>query len=315
MSHRSSYSSLHCARTDGTDCRLPYAPSHIFPLASLITASASYAGGAARSSTLNNNPAVAGAPPVRNIIDMVFLPGFNEPTLALLYAPELTWAGRLENVSSNCLVSLITLATGSAKPGSSATAGTTAVVIATSPSLPHSCLAVHPCPPDLGGTLVITANGILHLEQGGKVIGTPSNTWFGKEWFGIGGRGSNPESTVREGLEGARIVFLANDKALVYCKTGTILQLTMQTSGRSVSSMKLEKVATGVSASCVERIRGSVGRFGEQGYVFVGSEVGESALMSWKVGKVSTGTAAVDDMEVDDFDDEGMSSSLSLPRS
>lgn len=245
---------------------------------------------------------------------MVFLPGFNEPTLALLYAPEPTWAGRLENVSSNCLVSLVTLATGASQPGSSTSGATTAVVIATSPALPHSSLAVYPCPPDLGGTLIVTANGVLHLEQSGKVIGTPANAWFGKEWFGSGGRTTGTtqaETTVREGLEGSRVVFIANDKAIVFCKSGSILELVLQTSGRSVSSMKLDKVAGGTPASCVERIRGSVGRFGEQGYVFVGSEVGESALVSWEIGNAgaSAGTARevlhAEDDEMDLDEDQG----------
>lgn len=270
--------------------RLPYAPSHLLPLASLTSSHASFAG-PSRSSTLNNATSVGGTLPVRNVIDMVFLPGFNEPTLALLYAPEPTWAGRLENASSNCLVSLVTLATGASKPGSSTSGATTAVVIATSPTLPHSSLAVYPCPPALGGTLIVTANGILHLEQSGKVIGTPANAWFGKEWFGSGGRTTGTtqaETSVREGLEGSRVVFVANDKAIVFCKSGSILELKLQTSGRSVSSMKLDKVARGTPASCVERIRGSVGRFGEQGYVFVGSEVGESALVSWEIGNAGT---------------------------
>lgn len=242
---------------------------------------------------------------------MAFLPGFNEPTLAILYAPEPTWTGRLENVNHNCLVSLVTLASGSAKSNSTET---TAVVIATSPALPYSSLAVHPCPPDLGGTLILTANGILHLEQGGKIVGVASNGWFGKDWTGSGAL-KKDEVTVREELEGARVVFIANNKAIVFCKSGSTLELTMQTSGRSVSSMKLQTVGKGVAASCVERIRGSKGRFGENGYVFVGSEVGDSSLLRWEIGAGAVNGAAQivaapapqnDGMDLDD-DDEGES--------
>lgn len=243
---------------------------------------------------------------------MVFLPGFNEPTLAMLYSPELTWNARLENFSNNCLVSLVTLASDSAKAGTSET--TTAVVIATSPALPHSCLAVYPCPPDLGGTLVLTANGILHLEQGGKVVGVASNGWFSKEWTGAGS--SSADETVCEDLEGAKIVFIAHSKAIVSCKSGTVLELALQTSGRTISGMSLTKVGAGVAASCVERIRGSQGRFGEQGYVFVGSEVGESTLLRWDVKSTAVANGAsttiapvveakpLDDMELD-YDEDG----------
>lgn len=243
---------------------------------------------------------------------MVFLPGFNEPTLALLYAPEPTWTGRLENVSSNCLVSLVTLASGPSKSGNSSNStSTTAVVIATSPPLPHSCLAIYPCPPDLGGTLIVTANGLLHLEQGGKLIGVASNAWFDKEWLGRGG--GKGVSTVREALEGVQLVFVENEKALLFCKSGAILELTLTRSGRSIASMKLEKIGSGVPASCVERIRGSVGRFGEQGYAFVGSEVGESSLISWELhgkgssaGVIEPVVSAVDIMDVDDDDGQSL---------
>ena len=47
-------------------------------------------------------------------------------------ASELSWTGRLENVNGNCLVSLVTLATGLDKLGQTETK---AVVIATSPQL------------------------------------------------------------------------------------------------------------------------------------------------------------------------------------
>lgn len=114
------------------------------------------------------------------------------------------------------------------------------------------------------------------------------------------------EASVREALEGARVVFIANNKALVFVKSGLVLELTLVTSGRSVSSMSLRKVGNGVASSCVERIRGSVGRFGEKGYVFVGSEVGESTLLSWEIAAVNSRTQApADDGEMDLDDDEG----------
>ena len=289
--------------------RLPYAPSHLLPLANL-TSSHSFFPAASRSTTLQNINAAA-PPPVRNVIDLVFLPGFNEPTLALLYAPEPSWTARTENVSANCLVSLVTLAANTNASGAES-GETTAILIATSPPLPYSSLSVHPCPPDLGGLLIITANGILHLEQGGKLIGVASNGWFAKDWSGVGGgvakstSGMQSEAapTVREGLEGSKIVFVANDRAIIFCRTGTVLDLELTTSGRSVSSMKLTIVGKSVAGSCVERIRGSRGRFGEEGYVFVGSEVGECSLMSWGIDGVRGGRAAVKVEEEMDLDDE-----------
>ncbi|KAI5476013.1 cleavage and polyadenylation specificity factor subunit 1 [Pseudohyphozyma bogoriensis] len=310
----------------GAVASIPYAASHLLPLSTLTSSHSSFAGPSKSTTLFNPTSASLGPPPVRNVIDMVFLPGFNEPTLALLYAPELTWTGRLENMSNNCLVSLVTLVPDSGKGGAREGGETTAVVIATSPALPHSSLSIHPCPPDLGGVVIVTANGILHLEQGGKVVGTPANGWFGKEWHGPGSRvnavGAG-EATVRQEMEGARVVFIANHKALVYTKTGLVLELALTTSGRSVTSMKLSKAGNGVAASCVERIRGSAGRFGEKGYVFVGSEVGESVLMSWEIA--SAGGAAIQtsawgsagdaggDMDLDDDEDLYGTSEVAKP--
>ena len=241
-------------------------------------------------------------------MDMVFLPGFNEPTLAILYAPEPTWTGRLENVNGNCLVSLVTLAAGSAK--TTDTNETTAVVIATSPQLPYSCLSVHACPPALGGALIVTANGILHFEQGGKLQGVATTGWFSRESGPVGRAvAAKAEPTVKEGLEGSQLVFVANDKAVIFCRSGAVLELVLETSGRTVSSMKIQRAGSGVPASCVERIRGSVGQFGERGYVFVGSEVGEPSLVGWEIGGAGPGAAhgaggsslpVKDEMDLDD---------------
>ncbi|KAK4054607.1 mRNA cleavage and polyadenylation factor subunit [Microbotryomycetes sp. JL221] len=256
---------------------IPYAPSHLIPLASLNANTASSAG-PSKSSTLTNafvNP--SGPPPIRNVIDMVFLPGFNEPTLAILYAPEQTWTGRLENISSNYLVSLVTLASNSDKVTSTET--TTAVVISTSPSLPYSCLSLCACPPDLGGVLILTADGILHLEQGGKLVSAPANGWFVRD-LAMNEPAKIEATSAKEDLEGAQVCFLATNAAAVFCRSGSVLEVVITTSGRSVTALKVRKIGQGVPTSSVERIRG---RFGEHGYLLAASETGESCLCKWNV--------------------------------
>ncbi|KAM0749012.1 hypothetical protein T439DRAFT_382097 [Meredithblackwellia eburnea MCA 4105] len=364
---------------------LPYAPSHLLPLTSLTSSSTHLT--PARSSTLFNtslpsHSASGSAPPVRNISSIVFLPGFTEPTLALLYAPEVTWTGRLENTGgTNFLVSIVTLAsslkdhekdnnnqsiaqsglnntTGAdgagGDPGSvgGSSSPTTAIIISTSPLLPYTSQYIHPCPPEVGGILVVTTNGILHVEQGGKVVGVASNAWFAKDFVGAsatsatasssaaggaggalpglppgigigvgGGSGSMLPSGVgvnsrpgegeqiQEGLEGSSITFVASTKAVVFLRSGSVLELDLTIVGRSVTSLRLRKKGKGVPGSCVERIRGSKGNFGDRGFVFVGSEVGEGALLKWVVGKEGAqghtgGSGTTMAMDVDDDDDD-----------
>ncbi|GAA5985839.1 hypothetical protein JCM10908_006298 [Rhodotorula pacifica] len=290
---------------------IPYAPSHLVPLASLTQPPTAPQG--APNAFLPSTPL-----PIRNIVSMAFLPGFTEPTLAILYAPDWTWAGRLEYLAHNYLVSLVTLS--SASGTSSAT--TRAVVISTSPALPYSCLSLNPCPVALGGTggvLITTANGLLYVDpQSGRVVATPANGWLARDYPPgrpkPAGLVAEPDSThVKERLEGAQVEFYTHPtaseddeedagavvapRALVWCKSGTVLDLSFTMTGRTVSSLHLEPVVdagvlTGGGAARLVRFPASTSATaGREGLLFVGSETGSSALVRWSLpGAATTGT-------------------------
>lgn len=314
---------------DSEELGIPYAPSHLLPLAAL-TASSTHATSsltsAARSSTLPSastsiasNAFTTGStspPPIRNVASMSFLPGFTEPTLAILYAPEQSWAGRVEHLQTNFLVSLVTLSPAlkrdPAENGTDEEPPTRAVVISTSPSLPYTAVSLHPTPyPSalpLGGTLVLTANSILHVDQSGRIVGVKANHWAARDWpAGPTARkpaGMEDEARLDpslgekgEGLEGATIEFLspvspASDaeevpRALVWCRSGAVLQLSFTLTGRAVSALKLEKIAeaglvAGGGSSVLRRLEGP--GEGREGAVFVGSETGSSAVVRWTRG-------------------------------
>ncbi|GAA6031493.1 hypothetical protein JCM8097_006482 [Rhodosporidiobolus ruineniae] len=322
---------------------IPYAPSHLVPLSSLIpSATGGAAGSAARSSTLSTsshtgaNAFLPGAPtpPLRNVISMAFLPGFTEPTLALLYAPDWTWSGRLEHLAHNYLVSLVTLSSTSASDpassSSSSSSATRATLISTSPPLPYSCLALSPCPPSLGGVLLTTSNGLLHLDpQSGRVVAAPTNAWLARDYppgrarpVGLDGEdGRRMAEEVGEGMEGSRVEFLthaadddlaaeldaalpssasAEPTALVWTKRGTVLALSFIRTGRTLAGLKLEKVAdgrgvTGGGSSVLARLGNARGgaRRGREGYVWVGSEQGGQAVLRWSIGNGGGGAAPV----------------------
>lgn len=286
---------LFAAEDTGDDNEIegvPYAPSHLVPLASL-TQPVNAPQGAPNAFAPN-----ASTPPIRNVVSMAFLPGFTEPTLALLYAPDWTWAGRLEYLAQNFLVSLVTLSTKSE-------GGTRAVVISTSPALPYSCLALKPCPTALGGTggvLVTTANGLLYVDaQSGRVVAVPVNGWFARDYppgrpkpAGLVTTGD--AATPRERLEGSRLEFYTHAtatedddddaqsqahpvKALVWCRSGAVFDLSFTLTGRTIASLHLERVAdagslTGGGAASLIRLGGDL--------IFVGSETGSSALLRWR---------------------------------
>ncbi|GAA5885680.1 hypothetical protein JCM16303_003111 [Sporobolomyces ruberrimus] len=307
--------------------QIPYAPSHLIPLTSLQTPSIPSSSLASRSQTLSSQTTTTAnaflpnsPPPIRNVISLTFLPGFTEPTLALLYAPDYTWSGRLEHLAHNHLVSLVTLSTRSPNkldPNSNPESPTLATLISTSPPLPYSLLGIQPVPPSLGigSVLLKSANGLLLLDiQGGKLVGVGSNQWFERDFppgrplpvglersiGGVKGESEgNEEGFVMESFEGSVITFLGDpieensttsgggleNKALVFCKSGKILTLSIERIGRSISKLKLEELEGRM------RCEGGVAcavRIGGEGMVFVGGEQGNSKL--FKVEVVGEGT-------------------------
>ncbi|GAA5993443.1 hypothetical protein JCM5350_000095 [Sporobolomyces pararoseus] len=316
--------------------QIPYAPSHLIPLTSLQPTQIPNSQLSARSSTLpsssNATSSTANAflpnqpPPIRNLISMSFLPGFTEPTLAILYAPDYTWSGRLEHLAHNHLVSLITLSTRSTSTSTSEESSnssnsiTQATLISTSPPLPYSLLSIQSVPIQIGigSVLLKSANGLLLLDiQGGKLTGVETNDWFKRDFppgrtlpSGLE-QGSIPgRENVRECLEGSVIKFLENEeeeeeekgndkglenKALIFCKSGKILILSIERIGRSIGGLSIEPLEQGGEGggggsggvSCLVRI--NLG--GGKKLLFVGGEQINSRL--YKIETDSRGGGAV----------------------
>ncbi|GAA5823369.1 hypothetical protein JCM11251_007584 [Rhodosporidiobolus azoricus] len=306
---------------------IPYAPSHLLPLSSLTQSTSASSTAAARSSTLGTSHTGAlnaflpnaSTPPIRNVISMAFLPGFTEPTLALLYAPDWTWSGRLEHLAHNYLVSLVTLSSAPSTSTSSPSASPTrATVISTSPPLPYSILSLSPCPTALGGVLLTSANGLLHLDQSGRVVALPLNRWLARDYppgrvrpQGLDGEEGEKGALMAERLESACVEFVTHagddedegpeggdePTALVWCPSGTVFSISFHRTGRTLSRMEVEKIAdgadvTGGGASVLRRIGGGKGTGRREGYVFIGSEQGNGGLGRWNVGGV-TGSAGL----------------------
>ncbi|GAA5919136.1 hypothetical protein JCM6882_002398 [Rhodosporidiobolus microsporus] len=307
----------------GSQGEIPYAPSHILPLSSLTQSSAPSATAAARASTLGTSHTGAlnaflpnaSTPPIRNVISMAFLPGFTEPTLALLYAPDWTWSGRLEHLAHNYLVSLVTLSSAPSTSTASPSSPTRATVISTSPPLPYSLLSLHACPTTLGGVLLTSANGLLHLDQSGRVVALPLNRWLAKDYppgrvrpQGLDGEEAEKGAVMGEKLEGACVEFVTHagddedegpeggeePTALVWCPSGAVLSVSFHRTGRTLSRMDVERVAdgagvTGGGASVLRRVGGVRGKGRREGYVFVGSEQGNGGVGRWTVGSAGGG--------------------------
>lgn len=93
---------------------------------------------------------------VDNIIDIQFLHGYNQPTLAILYEPLQTFAGRIAVRKDTCRLDVITL---DVKERVSA-------FIWSREILPFDCVKILPVPKPLGGILVFSVNALFFLNQG-----------------------------------------------------------------------------------------------------------------------------------------------------
>jgi hypothetical protein len=107
---------------------------------------------------------------------LAFLHGFNEPALALLHEPKLTWGGRLAHARHTCRLTLLSLnlQQGRAPPIWRVT------------GLPSDSHTVAAPPLPQGGALVISVNGVVRVCEGEAVSALGVN---GFATVTVGGKG------------------------------------------------------------------------------------------------------------------------------
>ncbi|EFP85411.2 uncharacterized protein PGTG_11767 [Puccinia graminis f. sp. tritici CRL 75-36-700-3] len=239
--------------------------------------------------------------PIKSVIALKFLPGFSEPTLAVLYQSQYTWSARLENHANTAALIVLTLDLGSNH----------FPIISHTTNLPYDAHGLVACPKELAGVLVLCADMILHVDQSSKIIGLATNGWVKHTselqiprqdtvrlitpTNKISGHRSTTnksderpedledgeeqdESGVPEGhekllvrLENAKIVFSRADRAFVFLRTGEVFSLQFLRDGRTLTKLVLEKLdLLSIIPSTVLKVNNEC--------LFVGSMAGDSAL-------------------------------------
>lgn len=228
--------------------------------------------------------------------DYCFLPGFNEPTVAVLYSTQPTWTGRLEGTVARDSTSLLILTLDLSESHSHAIISNISPTASTlSTGLPYDARQVYPCPKELGGLLVVSGNAVIHVDQAGKIIAKPFNAWHDKTSNGINTPGllMPSASTPNMSLENCSLVFTSTLNALLFLSNGAIFNLLFRRDGRTLSEITIanneQPIGTGTIPSCAEL----VGR----DHVFVGSIVGSGALL--KYNAYAESGREVGDVEMD----------------
>ncbi|THH20311.1 hypothetical protein EW146_g1016 [Bondarzewia mesenterica] len=237
---------------------------------------------------------------IRNVVDFVFLPGFNSPTIAVLFQPQQTWTGRLKEFKDTMNLFIFTL---------DLVTRTNPVITAVE-GLPYDCVSLLPCSPALGGVVVLTVNSLIHVDQASRRVVLPVNGWPPRV-SDMPMPALSPEEQLRDlQLEGSRLAFVDERTLFVILRDGTIYPVEFFVDGKVVSKLVMAPALAQTTIPTIVKVTGE--------HLFVGSTVGPSALLkTTNVEEVVLGdtegndassspTAVVDmgnAMDVDDDDD------------
>ena len=241
---------------DGTDpSDVPYSPSYVLSLPDV-------------SSTL------------KNLADLLFLPGYNSPTLALLYSPVFTWAGRYKSARDTFVVEIRTfdLSSGGSYP-----------LLTLATNLPSDSLYLVACPADLGGVVVVTETGLLHVDQTGRVVGTSVNAWWE---YATALRTDRQSEDRKLSLEGSKGIFVDRTEMLLVLQNGDVHQVRFSMDGRSVGSIKVDEQSDQLPPTS------SIIHSGE-GSIFVSCAEGDSILANVDLVREMKEVEKKEEMEVD----------------
>lgn len=143
--------------------------------------------------------------------------------------------------------------------------------------LPNDLFAVVPLPLPVGGALLIGANELMHVDQGGKVNAVAMNE-FARQTSSFS---MADQSQLQLRLENCQVqqINSASGDMLVILKTGELAVLSFRLDGRSVSGMSIQMLNRDL-ASAIFRSRASCVTSVGAHQVFIGSEVADSVLLS-----------------------------------
>jgi len=135
--------------------------------------------------------------------------------------------------------------------------------------LPYDCTKVIAVPKPVGGLLIVSANALIHIDQGSAGMGVALNAFAPM----VTDFPLQNQSHFDIALEGSQHVFLAPDQILFTLRNGDMYVIELQQEGRSLSGFKIEKAGTSMQTSC----KCSLGA----GYYFVGSRYADSMLIKY----------------------------------
>jgi len=230
---------------------------------------------------------------ISNIIDFQFLNGYYEPTLLILHEPVRTWSGRVAVRQDTCaMVALSLNVHQKVHP-----------IIWSASHLPYDCFSAIPVPRPIGGVLILAVNSLIYLNQSVPPYAVSLNSFseISSSFPMIVQKG------VKISLDCSKACFISSDKLVISLKGGELYVVTLFNDGmRSIRNFHFDKAASSVITSCLTCC--------EEGYLFLGSRLGNSLLLKYTEKLVEFGIkndpendTFLDHLDDDGNDDDGVS--------
>eukprot|EP00698_Gefionella_okellyi_P000539 TRINITY_DN10481_c0_g1_i1.p1 TRINITY_DN10481_c0_g1~~TRINITY_DN10481_c0_g1_i1.p1 ORF type:complete len:1389 (-),score=267.20 TRINITY_DN10481_c0_g1_i1:15-4181(-) len=212
---------------------------------------------------------------VTKLLDVVFLHGYYQPTILILYQEKQTWAGRLGFHRDTCAVKAVSLDLQQQEYA----------IIWTMEKMPYSSFGLVSIPSPIGGALILSPNIVHHINQH-SVHATSVNGYSFLET-------NNPfammTSDLRIALDACHACVLKDDCVLFSLKTGELYVMWMIWDGRSVTRFEFFKTGSSVLTSCLCTLGNK--------FVFLGSRLGDSLLLAQ--GEAQSAETAQEEIDAD----------------
>ncbi|WPH02696.1 Hypothetical protein R9X50_00556200 [Acrodontium crateriforme] len=250
-------------------------------------------------------PLTALDPLLTHTVDLTFLHGYREPTFGVLFS-SIEPSMSLYEDRVDCLsYTVFTL-------DLEQRASTNLMSV---PKLPSGLWKVVPMPLPVGGALLVGTNELIHVDQSGKTNAVAVNEFASKE--------SNfnmlYQADLNIKLEDCEIDVLdpASGEVLVMLNDGSAAILSFKLFGRTVGGLTISRIPNKDDIALVEGLPSTVSVI-RGNAVFVGSDSGDSKLLTWTKQSSSSGrkrshaqmmdevTAEYDAEDVDDIDDDDL---------
>ncbi|KAL2313035.1 Protein cft1 [Schizosaccharomyces pombe] len=208
---------------------------------------------------------------ISRILDVKFLYGYREPTLAILYSPEQTSTVTLPLRKDTVLFSLVTL---DLEQRASA-------VITTIQSLPYDIYASVSIPTPLGGSLLLGGNELIYVDSAGRTVGIGVNSYYSKcTDFPL-----QDQSDFNLELEGTIAIPLTSSKTetpfvVLVHTSGQFFYLDFLLDGKSVKGLSLQALDLEINDDFLKSGITCAVPAGEN-LVFLGSQTTDSYLLRW----------------------------------